>query len=364
MYALSLLDALHRLGPAADMMVLVRQEVYGALRTLHPDWLIQGVAVSSTLLWHAFTLPRLLASVRPAALHLLGETAITSVPVPYVMSVHEVPPAVRRAVARPQRSVYEGMARCAQGALLPRACRRAGRVLALSESTARDLQREYGVSEDRISVAYPAAGPRFGVAARDAAGVSSVALPAPYVLTFATGDAREEPEDVVQAFGAVCRHVPHALVIAGRCPALVRARLTALANEVGCAGRLHFAGYVPDGDLPHIYGAADVFVEVTRYEGFGLQLCEAMASGTPVIGVDTSSVPEVVGSGGHLVPLHDTAALARVLASLLTDANARDRWSQRARQQAARFSWDTCAAIAWDALTHVMEPAKGHPVNA
>lgn len=346
-YALSLLDALHRLAPPADMLVLVRHESRAMLRALHPEWLIRSVAVPSAHLWHTFTLPRLVARLRPAVLHILGEAAVSSVPVPYVMSVHEVPPVVRRAVVRPRRSVREAAACYTQNFFLPRACRRAAHLLALSESTARDLQQEYRVPPDRISVAYPAAAPRFGEAGRVDRGAPPESLPIPYVLTFATGDPREVPENVVRAFGIVCRHVSHSLVVAGRCPEPVRARLIAAAREYGCVERLHFTGYVADCDLPKIYAGADAFVEISRYEGFGLQLCEAMASGTPVIGANTSSVPEVVGAGGQLVSCDDIATLSGVLAPLLMDPAVRDLWARRARQKAAGFSWEACANVTW-----------------
>ena len=120
-------------------------------------------------------------------------------------------------------------------------------------------------------------------------------IPRPYLLTFATGDNREVPEQVVNAFGKCNSQIPHHLVIAGNCSESQKSTLVKTAIKMGCLDKLHFTGYVPDNDLPVLYRNADIYVEMSRYEGFGLQVCEAMATGTTVIASDVSSLPEVVG---------------------------------------------------------------------
>src|SRR5207247_7623975 len=94
-----------------------------------------------------------------------------------------------------------------------------------------------------------------------------------------------------------------------------------LAAEAGVHDAVRLVGEVDDADLPTLYAEAVAFVYPSRYEGFGLQLCEAMAAGCPVLAARATSLPEVLGSGGELFDLDDPAALARLLTAVACDAD-------------------------------------------
>jgi alpha-1,3-rhamnosyl/mannosyltransferase len=100
--------------------------------------------------------------------------------------------------------------------------------------------------------------------------------------------------------------------------------------------------YVPQADLPALYAGARLFAYPSLYEGFGLPVLEAMASGTPVITSNVSSLPEVVGSAALLIDPRDTDALRAALAQGLQD----EAWQWQARAaglaRAAQFSWGQC----------------------
>ena len=98
--------------------------------------------------------------------------------------------------------------------------------------------------------------------------------------------------------------------------------------------------YVPDGDLPAIYGGALALIYPSLYEGFGLPVLEAMASGCPVITTKQASLPEVGGDAAlYLEDPHDAGALANLFLSLSQDEPLRQRLIQKGLQQAAQFSW-------------------------
>ena len=106
---------------------------------------------------------------------------------------------------------------------------------------------------------------------------------------------------------------------------------------------VHFTGFVDDADKPALYRDAVAFVFPSRYEGFGLPPLEALACGTPVVGSNASSIPEVVGNAGVLRPPDDAEGMADALARLATNADFRAELSCRALAQAARFSWERTA---------------------
>ncbi|MBX9836130.1 MAG: glycosyltransferase family 4 protein, partial [Burkholderiaceae bacterium] len=108
------------------------------------------------------------------------------------------------------------------------------------------------------------------------------------------------------------------------------------------AGWLHYLRYVPQADLPALYAGARLFAYPSLYEGFGLPVLEAMASGVPVLTSNVSSLPEVVGDVALQIDPHDTDALRVALVQGLQD----EAWQWQARaaglQRACQFSWPRC----------------------
>jgi len=102
-------------------------------------------------------------------------------------------------------------------------------------------------------------------------------------------------------------------------------------------------GEIESEDLVDLLGAADVMVSPSSYEGFGLTFAEAMACGTPVVGVEGTSVPEVVGEGGLLVASPDAGLEAAAIARLLGDADLRAAKVRAALDRAAGLSWERAA---------------------
>jgi glycosyltransferase involved in cell wall biosynthesis len=111
----------------------------------------------------------------------------------------------------------------------------------------------------------------------------------------------------------------------------------ALAEEV------LFTGFVDDEDLPDLYRGASMFVFPSLYEGFGLPILEAMASGVPVITSDTASMAEVAGDAAIRVDPHDPRAIAEAIAQVLADDKLREALTQKGIARARRFTWGAVA---------------------
>jgi glycosyltransferase involved in cell wall biosynthesis len=145
------------------------------------------------------------------------------------------------------------------------------------------------------------------------------------------------------------------LVVAGRLPDREGASSAAagavttpdprrLMREVGVPERyVHFTGFVDETHKPALYRGALAFIFPSRYEGFGLPPLEALACGTPVVGSDVASLPEIIGDAGILLPPDDAEGMAGALIQLVSDEIFRAEMSHRALAQAARFSWDRTA---------------------
>jgi len=116
-----------------------------------------------------------------------------------------------------------------------------------------------------------------------------------------------------------------------------------IADERELSGCIRFLGLLDDVELIALYGAVDVFVFPSLYEGFGLPVLEAMACGTPVVASNVASLPEVVDDAGFLVDPMDVNALADAIQKLLTDVELREDLRRRGLMRAKEFSWQRCA---------------------
>ena len=106
---------------------------------------------------------------------------------------------------------------------------------------------------------------------------------------------------------------------------------------------MHFTGFVDDADLVHFYGACDLFVFPSFYEGFGLPILEAMACGRAVACSNMTAMPEVADGAAILFDPHSTEQMARAIRDVLLDSELRTRLERLGTQRAAQFSWEQAA---------------------
>ncbi|MBR6462916.1 glycosyltransferase family 4 protein, partial [bacterium] len=132
------------------------------------------------------------------------------------------------------------------------------------------------------------------------------------------------------------------LILAGS-PSWLSDEIFKTIGELGLSDSVIVKGYVPLPDLPHYYRNALAFLFPSKYEGFGLPVLEAMGEGTPVIVSDCSSLPEVVGDSGILLPCDEESLWAKAMIDVFQNEALRNELSQKAVSRARLFSWSQCA---------------------
>ena len=110
-------------------------------------------------------------------------------------------------------------------------------------------------------------------------------------------------------------------------------------------GELRLAGFVPQQDLPLLYAGALAFAYPSIYEGFGMPLAEAMATGTPVLTSDRTSLPEVVADAGICIDPQDSEQWSKELCRLVEDKVLREKLKQAGLERSQAFSWKEAARI-------------------
>lgn len=228
---------------------------------------------------------------------------------------------------------------------------RAERIITVSRHSKCDLAKHLGIATERIVVIHEAADPRFHLPVSGDAREQvrqKYGLSGRYVLYVGNSEKRKNLPFLIRAFAAAGLENT-GLVLAGVADKLPGSRsdpsdeLARLAHSLGLAEKVRLLGQVDDDDLPALYAEAFCFVYPSRYEGFGLQLCEGMAVGCPTLAADTSALPEILGDGGETFPVDETAALAALIRRLVEDPGYRDAMIRRARERSKEFSWEKAA---------------------
>ena len=224
------------------------------------------------------------------------------------------------------------------------ATHRSNRVLTVSEASKRDILRYFRVPQEKIDVIYNAIDERFGTPPAEDE-VDRVReryqLDGPFVLYAGNIKPHKNLERLIEAFHLFRRgpfeHVKM-LIIGDEISKYATLRRAVHRHKLH--KHVRFFGFVPDKTLAILYRLAGVFVFPSLYEGFGLPPLEAMASGTPVVTSNVSSLPEVVGDAALLIDPYQPEAIADAIERVLTNAALREDLRTRGLARVREFSWE------------------------
>jgi glycosyltransferase involved in cell wall biosynthesis len=299
---------LRRLPAVAD------GELRFAALTRHPELVPPGVEpvhvpARSQELRMLRSVPGALRRLRPALAHFQHALPL-AMPCPAVVTVHDL--SFERDLA-----LIGLRHRLTFRFVVPRAVRRAARVIAVSERTRRDVIELYDIDPERITVVAHGVDPEFSPGRGQRNG---------YLLFVGAVQQRKNP--LAAADAAAEMELPLVVVGPGRDPKLVR--------ELGRRG-VEIRGYVPKSELVDLYRGAACLVLPSSYEGFGLPVIEAMACGTPVVAAPDPALVETAGEAAvFAVPGKLADGIRRALAE-------RARLSAAGLERARLYSWDEAA---------------------
>lgn len=247
--------------------------------------------------------------------------------------------------------------------LLPTVTRTATAIVTCSNSTLEDLAKNYGVSRERIHVIPGGVDDRFRRLENDGyvdEVLQRLGIHRPYILNPSGVVPRKNQLMLIDAFAHLQRLYPSEcqLIITNSNELQYTRRVWQRIKELGLERQIFMLPFVPESDLVALYNAATLFVYPSLYEGFGLPILEAMACGVPVIASNTSSLPEVVGDAGLLVPPRDPEAWAQAICLILTDEQLSEELAERGLQRAREFTWWRTVEMTLQVFRTVLETGQ------
>ncbi len=257
---------------------------------------------------------------------------------PLVVTIHDLGPLVYPEFFRNTRPWVFQRA-------LDQAVSQAAAIVCISNATANDVRARCGtLVEDRLHVIHSGVSEQF-FTEPDHAVLEDFNLPppgTPFILSAGKLSPRKNVTALLRALKLARDDIPHHLILAGGegwDTTSVREEM----NATSMADRVHLLDYVPDEALRSLYRRADVYVHASLFEGFGQTVLEAMASGTPVITSNVSSLPEVAGGAALLVDPRDIEEIAAALVNVCSDAKLAGRLRKAGLVRAREFTWANTA---------------------
>lgn len=244
--------------------------------------------------------------------------------------------------SRMDRVIYHGKTRYAS--------EHADLVLAISECTRTDILEAYKVSPERVVVAYQSCAPEFYIPVEEGEAQSirsRHALPPTYLLFVGSVNERKNLLSLVQALELLPESLRLPLVVVGQGGSYLR-KVNRYLSGRNLAKLVHFRPGVDSGALPAIYQGAEAFCYPSLYEGFGIPVLEALASGVPVLTSNRSSLPEAGGPGSLYADPGSPEEIAGQLRRILEDSGLRADMIRQGRIHAEGFRLERTTAVLWD----------------
>lgn len=235
---------------------------------------------------------------------------------------------------------------------VPEAIKKSTKILAVSEYTKWDIVKTYGADPNKIIVTHNAVDmDRFKKTQLTSKIKNKYKLPDDYILYLGTIEPRKNIANLLRAYSKLPKNIKehYPLVLAGG-GGWNDDEIKSEIEKVKKDSQIIETGYVDEKDIPALYSGAELFLYPSHFEGFGMQILEAMACGTPVLTANNSSLTEVGGDAAYYVDDKSIDSIRNGIEKLLSEPDLRKELVKKGKQQIKKFSWKESAQKIIDAI--------------
>ena len=336
-YTYQLVRALAEADTEHELIIFGRPGLFDDLAATHPRLRLVHTDAGSRMarfVWEQAALPLLLRRSRADLLHSPHHHTPLAARLPRVVTIHDL-----TFLLLPGR--YPLARRLYMAGVTRASARIADAIIAPSETVRGDIMRALRVPAERVIAIPEAAAPQYApVEYPETLGRMRwrYRLPNRYILSVGSLEPGKNRGRLILAYASLKLGVDCPLIVIGQ-PAWRYEGELELVRRLELEETVRFLGYVPDEDMPALYGGATMLAFPSLYEGFGLPVLEAMACGTPVITATGSAPAEIADGAALLIDPRDVEALAGAMRRLLSDEPLRADLRTRGLGLAGRFSW-------------------------
>lgn len=312
--------------------------------------ILPGGTMLTPLLWKYMNYPKIehLANCEFDILHALSPGYPIATKKPYLVTIHDIGP-----LTHPQ--FFTRKDQWLMKASIKQALKKAAYMLCVSEATANAVEiyakQTYGLSVgNRLKITYEGVGNEFFTKVDfeeiplDERNKIKNLSNKPYILCVGQISPRKNVQSVLESFSIIKDKLhDYQLVTVGGNGwdyDIIKHKI----NELDISDRVHFLGYVSDQSLRYLYENATVFIYPSLFEGFGLTILEAMATGCPVITSNKTSMPEILGRAGILIDPENIHEISESLLETCTNDFLRSDLKRKGILRAKEFTWNNCAS--------------------
>ncbi len=332
-YEKNLVRLLIQLESDFEYFVFINENYSKYLNLPQGNWHLKPIHVWKQMIWEQLQFPYQSRKLSLDLLHYTNYRLPSWASAPIVQTVFEVPYLI------PQKKAnwYAPISNQMTNVFFPRSLQLARRIIVASYDMRDQLIHHFQVPEQKIRVIYPGCEDSFRPQHDQKVLLDmqkKINLPKSYILSFATGDPREQTEFVLKAFRQARKNPSFQmkLVLVGNFKGLI--------SEEGIVS----LPYLSEEELIAVYQSASLYVDSSIYEGFGFHVVEAMACGIPVIAFKTTSIPEILGScGAYILPDDSPDVLARTMIEILSNSKLMKENSENGLKCARKFNWKKTA---------------------
>ncbi len=357
-YTKNLIEALSHIDKKNHYLLLLNVENYHDFRIDRENFenLIVWAPFRKYYIWEQFNLPFILKKKKIDLIHGPRDVLPLLCAIKSVVTIHDLGFLLFPHIIKFNPINYWSL-------FVKQSALKADHIIAVSESTKRDIIRLFNIPDAKITVTHEACNDSFK-RIEDECELKRIStkydFPDRFILYVGTIEPRKNLNVLLEALHILKKKhsIEHKLVIAGK-KGWLYADFSKTIKRLGLEQDIVFTGYVSDEDLPGIYKLAELFVYPSKYEGFGLPLLEAMACGVPVIASNVSSIPEVVGDAGLLFDPYAPDQLADCIFQVLEDPLLRKKLISNGLKRKEAFSWQKTAeetlniykGVSWGCVT-------------
>ncbi len=348
-YQKNIVQALSQLASNHEYFVFLNQ-AFSIFKpwTENNRWHFIPVRIWKAIFWEQIDVPRWVNRLHLDIFHTTADRLPYIGGSRFLLTLFEVPDKRIRLArqARTGYTLYDWLSDFSISVFLPHSLKRASRVLVSSKNTELELIGRYSVDPEKIrsvSLSHEAIFKPSPDSQSRSALCEKLGIPSGYILHFSTQDPRENTVTVLKAF----RQMKDKLKGNGDIKLLIvgstGAELKKLIDQNHRQGDVICRGYVDEAELVEIYQGALLYVDPSFYEGFALQVLEAMASGVPILTSNNTSASEIVGEAGILLDPEDVEKWTEGMIRVLTHEDLRSQMRQKGLARAEAFNWSKTA---------------------